>query len=741
MPTRRLISLLGAVFFLSGLASLVYQVSWQRLLTIQHGVGAVSIALIVSVYMLGLGLGSLLGAWLADRTSRPYGLYSLVQLTLGAAGFASFAVIAALGRVTADLTPVLAFACTFVVLSAPTLLMGMTLPLLTTMVTRLTGDFLCSVSRLYFLNTLGAAAGAVLTSYLLVPLLGLNGCISFAASVDVALACAICLAGPVARRAAPPPLAPAEPRNGPSGLGHLAYLLVFATGFMAIGYEIIWYRVIGVLVKDSPYAFSSVLAVYLLGIAVGSLAIPGYLARRPHISRRDLFFTLQFAIGLTVLVTCAAFYHLAQSGPLRRLVDLSFSTDLHPSSALFTSPLGPPSLADAFLLLDVFVWPLAFLFVPTVLMGASFPLIASLALARRGREGAAVGTTYCFAVLGNVGGGLVTGLVLLPAVGTEMTLLAFGSLGLLFGALPRIVKDRRAPGALRVVSVAILLLGSILVFPRPGELYLAMHVPPFAPFRAHFKEGRDAVLLTYEDGDRLRNYINGQGHGYRPGAFFLAEAVEALSHAPAAREVLVIGFGAGSIVEAALLDPGVRRVTVVELCGSVIANLRPLPALARTFADRKLRVVIDDGRRFLQRTDERFDVILMDPLRTTTAYSNNLHSRQFFALAAGHLTQDGVLMVGGLDANAVIARTLLAEFRFVRAYPNFCLASREPVRRDPLFFERLLQNFSLEMQTSIRTFTEDGMDGPALLRATSGSPVNEDWRPASEYYLGLWLRR
>jgi hypothetical protein len=268
-----------------------------------------------------------------------------------------------------------------------------------------------------------------------------------------------------------------------------------------------------------------------------------------------------------------------------------------------------------------------------------------------------------------------------------------------------------------------------------------MHVPPFTPFRAHVTEGRDAVVVTYEDGERLRNYINGQGHGYRPGAFFMAEALEALSHAPAARDVLVIGFGAGSIAETALLDSRVRRVIVVELCSSVVASLRPLPALAPTFADPRVRVIIDDGRRFLQRSDERFDVILMDPLRTTTAYSNNLHSREFFGLAKRRLAADGVLMVGGLDRSAVIARTLLAEFEFVRAYTNFCLASREPVRRDARSFERGLEHVQPGLQGNIRALVEGGVDGPSLLEATAGWPINEDARPASEYYLGLWLRR
>ena len=738
---RSQIRKLAAVFFFSGLTGLVYQVAWQRLLTVFLGVGAVSIALIVSVTMFGLGLGSLLGGRLAERSSDPFALYALVEGMLGIAGLVSFPLIFALGRLTAPGPPAAAFACLFVFLCIPTLLMGITLPLLTTIFTRLTGDFIVSVSRLYFINALGAAVGAVLTSYLLVSFLGWNGCIFLAAAVDFVLAAAILSARRKVRPTAKPAEAEAPPVEESSGFGRLAYVLAFFAGFIGIGYEIISYRVIGVLVKDSPYAFSSILAVFLLGLALGGRAIRKFLALHPGVSRRALYFTLQFLTGLSILIIFTGIYRLSKFEPLQSFIRLSFTTDLHPSPALFTSRLGVHSLKEAYLFLDVFLWPLVFLFVPTVLMGAGFPLIASLALRRRGGEGTAVGTTAFFSVLGNVLGGLLTGLVLLSAVGTEATLLAFGSLGLLYG----LVRPTREGGLrlsfIRAAAIVLLILGGAAAFPRPGTLYPALHESPFTPNRVHFEEGLDAVVVTYEDGTRLRNFINGQGHGYRPGPFFIAEAVEGLTFAPSPRNILVVGFGAGSIVESALLTDEAQKVTVVELCGSLITNMRKLPEFDRLFNDPKIKVIIDDGRRFLERTEGRFDVVLMDPLRTTTAYSNNVHSRQFFALAAKRLNPGGVLMVGGLGDSGVIARTLLEEFAYVRVYPGFVLASESPLRRNKKRFERLLGSFSPDMRTSIRGFIRDALEGEALSKAVAGVPVNEDWRPVSEYYLGLVLRR
>ena len=608
--------------------------------------------------------------------------------------------------------------------------------------TRQNPDFVGSVGRLYFVNTLGASCGALLTGVVLISLLGLDGCIVFAAMVDLTLAAVVLRARP----AKVPE--PADVNNraaaAPAGLRRLAYPLVFVAGFMAIGTRS-WYRVIGVLVKDSPYAFASVLAVYLLGVALGSRAIHRYIARRPETSRTDAFFTLQFLIGATVLLTFIGYYHLSAAPGISSLVRTSFLAELHPSISVFLRSPGLHSIEDIYLLLDVFLWSAVFMLVPTILMGASFPLIASVALSRRGGEGEAVGSTYFFGVLGNVLGGLVTGLVLLPVIGSEATVMLLGVVGLLFGLVPRVpAATVRASMLLslrwRLIAVAALVALAGLAFPRAGALYRAMHVPPFSPSRVYVREGRDAVVVTYDDGDRVRNFINGQSHGYRPGPVFLAEAFAALSHAAAPRRVLVIGFGAGTVTEAALMTGEAEQVTVVELSGTLLANLRPLPPVARVIGNSLVRLVTGDGRRYLRRSGETFDAILMDPLRTTTAYSNNLHSVEFFALAARHLAPDGVLMVGGLDGGSVVPRTLLAEFPYVRAYPYFCLASTRPLVLDEARFGRLLAAVPEDQRAIIRDVAGDMLEGEDLARAVEGSAVNRDWRPVSEYYLGALVK-
>jgi hypothetical protein len=131
----------------------------------------------------------------------------------------------------------------------------------------------------------------------------------------------------------------------------------------------------------------------------------------------------------------------------------------------------------------------------------------------------------------------------------------------------------------------------------------------------------------------------------------------------------------------------------------------------------------------------------MDPLRTTTAYSNNLHSQQFFALAARHLTAGGVLMVGGLDESPVVPRTLMDEFAFVRAYPGFCLASRMPLRQDRQRLALWLDGHPDDTRTLLAELAGASIEGQPLAEWTAPYPANRDWQPVTEYYLGLQVRQ
>ena len=186
--------LLAAPFFLSGVAALIYQVCWQRLLFVAFGVDIESITIIVSTFMLGLGIGALLGGQLADRfPDRIIELFALAELGIGLFGLFSPALIELVGSLTVQHSLTVIAAANFLMLLAPTLLMGATLPMLVAFVVRTVGNVGVSIGGLYFVNTMGAALGALAVGFLLLYYLDLGTTIRIAAGINLLVSAGVLL--------------------------------------------------------------------------------------------------------------------------------------------------------------------------------------------------------------------------------------------------------------------------------------------------------------------------------------------------------------------------------------------------------------------------------------------------------------------------------------------------------------------------------------------------------------------
>lgn len=723
---------LWGIFFFSGFASLVYQVVWQRMLTIYYGVGPLSITLIVSVYMLGLGIGALYGGKLAEGRRNLVQLYFIIELLLGAFGIASIPLLQHYGELTAGSGYLFSTVNIFLLLCIPTFLMGMTLPLLVKIFSYRFHDLADNLSRLYFINTLGAAAGAAACSYVLISCWGLDYAAWIAAGINIVLALLIFRAGRGYQ-----PVVPAEPASGhvTNGNKRLVFLFVFVSGFLAIAYEIAWFRISSVLVKSSVYAFSSILAVYLLGIAAGSYRMNRRLRKKKVTDRRQLFFRLQAGIGLYVLVSIAGWYYLTKYTPLAAATKVSFGFENHPPLHFDTSTMKA-TLISLFTSMDIFFWPLFFVFIPSVLMGGCFPLIASLADDGSGHSGRTTGRIYFVNIMGNVAGGLLTGLLLLPVIGTERTLALLVSVSLMSVLLIRSGKTGKVKALL---AGGLLILAALAVFPRKGEIWQTMHIiADKEDYEAYYEEGLDGVCATFIHGKDVRNYINGLAHGGRPATGFYFMTTEALCSVKNPEQVLVIGYGTGSVTEAALKHPSVKKVTLVELSETLMSNLKKSALFRRLLADERIELIIDDGRRWLQQHPEAaFDAVLIDPVRTSTAYSNNLYSTEFFTLVKERLRPGGVFL-SWRDEHHVMLHTLAAVYPEVRVYDYFSIASEKPFQPDSLLRDSCIAAFDSAVQGGLRGrigSTYLGNRNYALEQAKN-FPVNRDVRPVCEYYLG-----
>ena len=306
------------VFFISGFAALLYQVAWQRMLVVFSGADVYSATIVVSAYMAGLGLGSFVGGQVADRVRArtSLALFALAELSIAIFGaFSTTLYYDVLYQRLGDVAlPAPAIAALLIVsLLWPTFFMGASLPLLSRAVTHTLDRAARAVGTLYGVNTLGAAAGALLSTWVLLPTFGLDGSVRVGAMLNAA--CALALI-PIALRFRPETLSPTSPgarasaltsapaaddRAASSGSMLWRWSLIYAcSGFLALSLEIVWFRLLGVMTKSNAFTFGSLLAIYLAGVGLGSVVGSRFAARlrRPA----TVFLGIQAAVGLSCSV-------------------------------------------------------------------------------------------------------------------------------------------------------------------------------------------------------------------------------------------------------------------------------------------------------------------------------------------------------------------------------------------------------------------------------------------------------
>jgi spermidine synthase len=255
-------------------------------------------------------------------------------------------------------------------------------------------------------------------------------------------------------------------------------------------------------------------------------------------------------------------------------------------------------------------------------------------------------------------------------------------------------------------------------------------------------EGVDAVVVSYHNWGPTSDYINGQEHGRFGTEWYYAWVTEAAIYTPSLDNVLVIGFGAGTFPFVLEEMDNLGKMTVVELSPTLIKNQKDIPFYQEMLSDPRLTLVIDDGRRYLLQTSEKFDLILMDPVRTTTSHANNLHSKEFFELARQHLKPGGVLLIGGLNEERVVSKTIASVFDYVRIYDLFTIGSDVPLVRNIKNQNNVYAALDEEMRKHVVDYVSGNYRGDRsfILDVASDYPINEELKPVTEYYLGLKVK-
>ena len=725
-----------AFFFLSGAAALVYQVAWQRLLGLTTGVAVHSVAIITAAFMAGLGIGSHFGGLYSARLTPRRSLVAFGVIELAVAAFAAVSVPFYHGLLYRTLpglydNMVMGTITHFVTLLPPTALMGMSLPFLVRGLVLSRPGAARTIGFLYGANALGASAGAILTPWVLLRFLGVTGAILVGAvGSALAGAAALMLAHrrgdvEVEPEAAGGETEPAEDTHEPAQSFGRWLLLYAISGFVSLSLEIIWFRVLDVGAKGGAFAFGTLLAIYLLGLATGT-----FVAARRAVSIKHplaVFLLCQIGIVLTTVLAHAALVWAPGTWPvISRLVAYGqLSVGVHLPST------DPGMFFIVFLLM-----PLVLFGPSTFLMGFGFPVLQRATQSDPSSSGRTVGLLQAANIAGCTLGSLFTGLVLLDRVGTSgvfRTLTLISLVVALFGFQ-----------ALRETRFAVLagVLGlTALLFPSNEHLWYRLHGDP-DPKGSVVEEDAASVTLLTPESDRYKLWINGRHNSWLPYGWLHTAigALAAVSH-KAPEDIAVIGLGSGDTAWASASRAETKRVVVFELASSQPALLRRienLPTMSRVkefLADPRVTIVKDDGRRRLQADGRQYDIIVADSVWTDVTMSNNLYSVEFYRLVKDSLKPGGVM--------CILAKTdrILAAVRRVFPYAiafreDFLLVSSEPIVLDKeLWLERLRSPRMTDYLGKGRTrevaqFVRAAVYAPPM---ASMADVNWDLQPKDEF--------
>lgn len=744
--------ILFATFAATGFSALTLQVVWQRVLSLHAGIDLLAATTVVTAFMAGLGLGSLAGGAVADRLGPKRSLLAFAVSNAAIGAFAWFSLwlfydvyrgfAAKLGSATAM------FAFHFLLLVVPTTLMGLSLPLLARSSVVASREIAPLVGRLYAVNTLGAAVGAAVAGWWLLGELGFVATVRVAGLLNLSAAAVVLLlwrgAAPGAPVSAAPPAASGEVREK----AWPWFLMYGLTGAVAIGLEIVYFRVIDVVWRNNSYTFATVLAMYLLLFGLGAT-----LAARPagRAVRPDRWFLwLQFGVGAASLLGMLALLHPPEALGIREFVARYYTTGgfMHGGYAI-------RSAEDAGRLVYAHVVaPLLVMGAPVLLMGASFPFIQALVARRLDSLGRRTGTLLFSNICGNVLGGAVTGFVLLDRLGTAGALQVLAGLLTLPGLAAALRLSTPRGRVLGAIGVACLMAACVVVFPSNERFWAFFNSVPLERFQV--AEDRACVTSLVDEGPQSFLYINGSWQNGHPYDFFhiLIGLLPSLLHERPERG-LAVGLGIGATAYAMAQDPRIGRVDCVEICGGeqrLIAALAERGSVAsrRLLADPRINLVTADGRRWLLARPEPYDVIVVDVVRPTSAYSGNLYSVEFYELVASRLAEDG-LFVQWIASERVL-NSVRRVFRHIAIgevpdyfSSRFMVASQRPLRLHPPTLRRRLESVDLEASFDpaqrrrlIEFFEREKLKRVWQNRKLAQLPeerFNRDLRPRDEYFL------
>ncbi len=712
--------LIYGCFFLSGTAGLVYEVIWVRMIERLIGGAPYAVASVLAVFMGGLALGSRLsGMWTEKAGSRRMllgvygflelfiGLYALLLPYLVRASIPAYRLIYDRFHGVPYGFQIMAFVGCVVLLIIPTTLMGGTLPVLCRYAVNRLDHLGRRTGFLYGLNTIGAAMGTVLCGFVLIPEIGVTAALYAAASVNLAAGLLCILAAFLTgvrkeeyhaevsekpgRALSYSQARTGEPEEHEQEMKRrfvTAALILFAiSGFSSMAFQVFWTRLIGLLIGPTHYAFTLVVSVFIVGLALGSVV-----AGRFSDSPKKAFRLLVLSQGGAAVSALVVSQILGNSPFFFAKLIQSFHGD-------FKGLVIAQSLILAMLLL-----------VPTFFSGTAFPLTTRITATRARDAGKTVGTAYAVNTVGAIVGSFGAGFVLIPLMGKQngisltFFIQAFAVvIGFVLSGIP--LKKRSFQTVTAGVLVIVVALAAILFPSWNPSAFSRGWYRDYESLESRLENASwfEAFIKGPEILADLRQSIDVVYHGEDPGGFTTVEkeitstgqaeyamfnsgkadasshgdrSTQTLSgHIPllfhhGAEKVMVLGLASGMTPGEVLYYP-VKQLDILEISGKVADACRTYfgPYNNHCLDDPRTRLILEDGRNHITLTGKTYDVIISEPSNPWMAGLANLYTRDFFMAVKDRLSDQGIFAQWiqsyemDWDTFALLGRTFASVFK------------------------------------------------------------------------------
>lgn len=742
------------LFAISGFAGLIYESIWTQYLGLFLGHAAYAQSFVLILFMGGMALGAWLVSLRSARIARPLAIYAAVELLIGVLGIAFDPLYREVtGFAYESLFPVVGdgfgldltrYAISTLLIGVQCVALGATFPLMSAgylrFASREGGRVLAS---LYFTNSFGAAIGALVATFVLVPNVGLPGTVMAGGLLSVLVALAV---WPLGKEPSVAVAGNPTPKVGTS-TPRLILAAAAITGATSFVYEMTWIRMLALALGSTLHAFELMLAAFISGIAFGGLWLRNKADRWPDSIAAAGW--VQVLMGIAALGSLFVYAH-------------SFEWVAELMRGLSRTPTG-----YTFYNLATGVVAIAVMFPAAFFAGSTLPLL-TLALLRRSTGERAIGRVYSANTLGAIVGVLLAMHVLMPAVGVRVALwiAALGDMALgivLLRNADTMVRSR----ILGTAAVAILVSVVALAFTRVDPLVLASAVYRNGSAELQkgtkmmfYGDGKTASIALFQapDGRQRAIATNGKvdasisvtdGADPSPDEYTMTLAATLpLASIEQPRNAAVIGFGSGMTVHTLLGSQRLERVDVIEIEPFMIKAAREFgERVERAYADPRAHIVIDDAKAFLAGASRKYDIIVSEPSNPWVSGVAALFSDEFYEFIPRHLTKGG-LYVQWLqlyeitpDLVSSVLKAMLPHFADVRAYLSnegdmLLMASangRLPAPRDPAELDprlrKELERLAMASSDDLELFSLMGTRGLTALGELSAEPANSDFFP------------